>query len=359
MNKTIYANIAAVIETIKEKSTKIELVDADKGEILLLDYRSIDGTIRAVPYPPSPYLYRGQIQRFIPCLPALYRKIKQVSHPIDLPKKQLLKYLLSIARLREFEATIRNHPHGKIKNRSVIHIEQTALAQHYGIPTGYLDLTQSLDIASFFATCEPISENTNQIKWVPKKTGEGIIYRFDLTLYNDHHKFFAPLAMPFFKRPYAQKAWAACLRFGIDFETMPGIEKYEFYHNTELSTAILKKFEYGVKLFPVDTLDKIAKSVMSSSNIQKLAIKEAMMHSGILDARLDNIADKYSSDIESILKVKVTDLQKRFLCSVDEWEELLQEEETFFNSLKKVDESKIRDVLNGKIELKDLPNYNE
>lgn len=34
-----------------------------------------------------------------------------------------------------------------------VHVNVTAIAQHYGIPTAYVDLTESFAVAAFFATC--------------------------------------------------------------------------------------------------------------------------------------------------------------------------------------------------------------
>jgi len=356
MNERIYSNITEVIEVIRSTGPKIELEENDKGEILLQDYRSVDGTIRAVPYPPSPYLYRGQTDRIIPCLPKLYRNISQnVSHPRELPRNQLLEYLLNIAKLREFDAALRNHPHGRIKNRSIIYIEQTALAQHYGISTNYLDLTQSLKIASFFATCAPICKKTGEIEWIPKQSGKGIIYRFNLTLYENYYKFFVPLALPFFKRPYVQRAWACCTTYGIDFESTPGLETYEFKHKLIESEKILKYFKNGEILFPRDTVAKIAQVINNSQDINILAIKEAMMHSGILDKMLNNLANKYSKAIENRFNVNISDSSSQFVCTVEDWESLLKEEEEFFNSLKSIDASVISDVIKGKLSPENLP----
>ena len=92
-----------------------------------------------------PFLFRGQTKDFGKCLPSLYRE----------EDKQTAPYLF-LERLREVEFTelIKKHPVVKgFFDRHHFTVDFIGLAQHYGLKTDVLDLTNDLDVALFFAMC--------------------------------------------------------------------------------------------------------------------------------------------------------------------------------------------------------------
>ncbi len=90
------------------------------------------------------FLYRGQNEEVKPCIPTLYR-----GEPND------AQVFLQRMRLVAFERLLKSHPVvTRFFNKHHFLVDVEGLAQHYGLKTEVLDLTSSLDVALFFATCK-------------------------------------------------------------------------------------------------------------------------------------------------------------------------------------------------------------
>ena len=138
-----------------------------------------------------------------------------------------------------------------------------AVAQHYGLPTGYIDLSQSFDVASFFACCR---YNKQSKKWEAVTEGEGIIYVLDRRKFPPGIGPKAICLQPF-PRPSEQWGWVHEVTLGEDFDSLPHVRKFIFKHDFNESKEILEKFQYGNILFPFDPLAKLADRIMESKSI--------------------------------------------------------------------------------------------
>jgi len=90
------------------------------------------------------FLYRGQNRRWSPCTASVWRP----GQPTDEPK---LNWILSRVRIAEFEHLLSQHPMMDIARKNQIELDYDALAQHYGIPTFWMDITSSIEVGCFFA----------------------------------------------------------------------------------------------------------------------------------------------------------------------------------------------------------------
>lgn len=99
-----------------------------------------ENQLAACPMPMNP-LYRGQNAIYTPCKPSLYRG--------NWTKEQSLERLIQ---LNDFKAILQENPQIKDLKQANLVVNYEALAQHYGIATNMMDMTNSPLVAAFFAT---------------------------------------------------------------------------------------------------------------------------------------------------------------------------------------------------------------
>lgn len=202
------------------------------------------------------YMYRGQPEEHVPCLPTLGRL------------KTVEKQFLALCRNVAFEEAIGEHPFVRLAEKadflgSPLHIDKQAMAQHYGLATDMIDLTSNFDVASFFAVCR-LNEQCNRYEPVITSSEPGVIYRimpaFLITLAwtekrDDDFDFvgWQPL-----HRPEQQRACGVRLRYGEDFLNLPTVQKFYFRHSAAVSERIWNAFDQGAALFPEDPAAELA-----------------------------------------------------------------------------------------------------
>lgn len=214
----------------------------------------------AVIYPEnaSPFLFRGQNARYEPCFPTIARSLKNNSRSMDnLTQTEQAILILNLIKTQWFSECIRETPVFQWMKQKKLHLNETAVAQHYGIPTGYIDLSQSFDVASFFACCRYDQKNHT---WEPVASGEGVIYVIDQRMV-PLGLGAKPICLQPFPRPSEQWAWVHEVVLGDDFDKMPYVKKFIFRHDKNASQRILNKFSHGVTLFPPDHLATVANKV--------------------------------------------------------------------------------------------------
>lgn len=204
---------------------------------------------KIVPLDLGAYLYRGQVQRYQPCLPNLFRKIE-------------LDKLIWLLKIEEFRLLCLTHPGVQKCIKFGLHVDFIGLAQHYGLFTNYLDLTQHIDIACFFAVSVL---NENGLYEPYKSNGQGIIYRIRHTNPELIDRIVLIGKQPFL-RPEKQKAWAFEMKELEDFEQFNnGIEIFIFDHTDKGSDKVWQQFEQ--QLYPHDIVAEKAKEILESKII--------------------------------------------------------------------------------------------
>ncbi len=202
------------------------------------------------------FLFRGQNQEFIPCLPSLYR--------LDNGKERSeAEIFVDRMRLVVFKRLLNSYPVIKyFFKRHNFRIDEEGLAQHYGINTSVLDLTSNLDIALFFATCWYDGKNDCYHPYDDNKIHEAVLYVF-LPLYDNEtmpgnvsylNNNIRPIGLQAFPRPGAQEGYGLHLGRGKSTKSY----LYRFTFTCEDSRYYYEKFKAGESLWIKDKfVDKV------------------------------------------------------------------------------------------------------
>jgi hypothetical protein len=288
-----------------------------------------------MPWTATEYFYRGQGRRYWSCPPSISRGIRtRATSVCDLDTDEQVRLMTAMIRADWYCQILKSHPALEWAKKEQWEIDPMALAQHYEVPTGYLDLTESIEVALFFACCEFIDGH-----WQPRTAGRGILYRLNWRqasgLIGSRVK---AIGLQPFARPYAQWAWTIELMLAENFDDLRGVESIVFEHSEALGEQLLQLFDGGNSLMPVDPLSDWAIAVRTSRVLpysRGVAVIEDMVRDP-LGIRARN-TDEVLREIESVGDVKFeTDVAPPFdsaaLAKITaDWE---SRKEAFVESLK-------------------------
>jgi len=256
------------------------------------------------PCDPPEHLFRGQIKRYQPCLPALCRGTVTSHRPLyEFPIEAQVEYIIRVAKSWMFVFEIDKHPALKWADENQVFIDEYAIAQHYGFATNLFDATQSFAVAAFFATC--VQEGSS---WRPatEDDGTGIIYRLDWK--SAAKGFFEPIGLQVFPRPEQQWAWSIDSNHGADLERAPWVSYVEFDHNVEVSQYFYEMFDGGLSLFPPDPLNEVAHNIMESK----------IVWSYILDKVIERLSSQKSGILPKLSEMLQKEVKKSIQIVTDE-----------------------------------------
>ena len=193
----------------------------------------------ACPMPMNP-LYRGQSAIYTPCKPSLYRGEWTMEHSFE-----------RLIQRSDFKAILQENPQIKDLERAGLLVNFEALAQHYGIATNMMDMTNSPLVAAFFATTgyDAVSDSYYPILHTVSK---GVIYfspTGDMLNISKKHRIW-PIGQEALRRPGEQRAYAMVMEQHSDFN----IAHFTFWHNPESSLRIWEITKGGQMLFPFDPM---------------------------------------------------------------------------------------------------------
>jgi len=216
-----------------------------------------------MPMSTMPYFFRGQTKDYNSCIPAIYRTSN--NNDVDI--------FINRLRSTEFELILKKHPavielnDTKILNCR-IKVDYTGLAQHYGLLTDCLDITDNFYIAAFFACCE-YDKDTD--RYIPKtESGEGIIY-FISSLIMEEVDNFGIVGLQPFHRPAEQRAFRYKLNKGDDLAKNDFVKILKFTQTTEGSKYLYRIFNNGKKLFPYDMIKNKVDEIKTTKVFSKKA----------------------------------------------------------------------------------------
>lgn len=219
--------------------------------------------------------YRGQTIKHNPCYPSLYR---------NLDEKQLF---IEKLKLCEFSLLLHKHPsamlfdegqtshlgNGKEEHHSM-HIDDEALAQHYGIKTPYLDLTADKWVGAFFACCDykynPSGERDVYEKHTTQDVGVLYIYQGELDYTPDG--MFRPIGMQPQSRPVMQAGYVRKMEEKEDFNTVATAIPFRF--DAGCTSILYWLFDQSGHIQPPEVIELKAKRIVE----EEKCFSEAAFH---------------------------------------------------------------------------------
>ena len=218
--------------------------------------------------------YRGQLKYFDSCLPSLYRyKGEELSRQRLLSQFQISEMILVMQThpvINDLMTGALNVPLlGKIK----LPILYDGLAQHYGINTEYLDLTNNIWSAAFFA-----SALYRDGKYYPYEIKEdsklddryGVIYRFKCgavegkVIAFSEEKIF-PIGLQYFNRPGRQCAFVKKMSEGENFNDTQNLERIFFRHDNFANRLVYTLCQMGKQFFVDDSLANVVDTIRKNN----------------------------------------------------------------------------------------------
>jgi hypothetical protein len=216
------------------------------------------------------FLYRGQNRHFDPCWPSICRDLSENTYLLsELAPSDQVRILRGLALNNWFRDELAKHPMIRWTRDQRIILDVAAIAQHYGIPTGYFDASESFEVSAFFATCRFVSASSS---WEPVTDGEGVMYRLQLDAVEERA---TAICYQPFPRPSQQWAWTVELRLGEDFLQAPMLQGFTFEHDAKVGEKFLQRFGGGTNLLPPDPTARLAKAMCLAQEIPIGNIEEA------------------------------------------------------------------------------------
>lgn len=256
----IYQDLDSIITELSQQGWSLSKNYNRYGdfEVLSLD----DGSLINYPKPLFSPLFRGQTGWYDPCLPTMYRQ-----NPSD------TEILISKIKVNEFESLIRKHPQVQLDIENGYTIDFTGIAQHYSLKTEYLDITNSLPVAAFFATNE-FNDLDESFQPITDSSKIGVLYFFVPTLllsnHSDHNIF--PIGFQPFRRPAEQRAFYIQLKQNADLNKIPGVFSFRFFQKRTISERLNEIMEGGKILFPYDVISVKAKEIIRDRKLSKNSV---------------------------------------------------------------------------------------
>lgn len=203
-------------------------------------------------------IFRGQNKRYSPCVPNIWRGVNFNHLMNNLSIQEQVNVVVSHSKSLWFSRDVEHHPAIKWARKNDLYIDKLSLAQHYELPTDYIDFSHNFNVAAFFATNEKRGG-----KWEAVDKGIGVIYMLQFKelpkwMLMDTVK---PISLQPLPRPEEQSGWVVEVPLGYDLEDHPAVYYAEFKHSEEVSRYFLEMFDHGNKLFPEDSLADLSSCI--------------------------------------------------------------------------------------------------
>lgn len=215
--------------------------------------------------------YRGESQQYLKSQPTLFRKMEQYTTQ----EAQELYRFVADMRIGEFFNFLRRIDVVKFWEQHYGTVLYEALAQHYGLETRWLDITNDFAVALFFATCYWESN-----RWKPlisaqleqnDDTRYGIIFHAPATnvqIYNalNYKRFMKsgfpvenmvlPIGFQPFMRCHCQYSYGIPMITPVSLQEMTLFERLRFRHSEKLSRAVFEAMKEGKLIYPQEGLNE-------------------------------------------------------------------------------------------------------
>lgn len=234
--------------------------------------------------------YRGENRIYEESVPSLHRKLKKYS---TVEEKELYRMVADM-RIAEFSYLLQKFEH--VRNWKESDVLYEALAQHYGLETGWLDITNDFNVALFFATCKwkdgewvPLTKADTEAdashqygmiyhmpsyqmpsRWgiaIPKfmpwtdrivgqtEEGNSIYEKLTYPVYRGEvENLIYPLGFQPFMRCHMQNGYGIYMRTRKPLQQDFQFEKLRFRHNEKLSSRVYELMKGGELIYPHEGL---------------------------------------------------------------------------------------------------------
>ena len=255
------------------------------------------------------HFYRGENKIHAKSIASIYRKPNELSitEKIDEKEELALYQLIADMQVAEFNNFIHCFDLVKQWENAGFTVLHEALAQHYGIKTRWLDITNDFKVALFFACC--YWDNT-QKQWFPltkaqteknEDTKYGVIFHIpknvadslssqcsDSVIGNDgiygikkSHAIW-PIGFQPFRRCDMQTGYGIFMNEPFPLQDDIQFEKLYFRHDEKLSKWIYKEMEQGKKVYPNEGLEDffdVIDAIIKTNVFSEEAFLFGMQHS--------------------------------------------------------------------------------
>ena len=233
--------------------------------------------------------YRGENRIYPESIPTLLRNLKKYTTS----KEKELYRMVADMRIAEFKALLNKFDH--VKNWNYCDVIYEVLAQHYGLETGWLDITNDFKLALFFAVCywcdgewHPLTQemidgdyqygmifhmpsNRVPMRWSmaledfspwtsevigKNERGEDVVKRKNLPSICREPRVIYPLGFQPFMRCHMQSGYGMYMREPYPLQKDFEFEKLKFKQSVELSRKVYEMMDGGKKIYPHEGLSQ-------------------------------------------------------------------------------------------------------
>ncbi len=267
------------------------------------------------------HYYRGENQRYNKSIPSLLRRLDGLSNH----DKELYKFI-SEMRIGEFKNLLMQFDYVKMWEQRYGTVLYDCLAQHYGLDTYWLDITNDFNTALFFATCyydyankcwKPLTQEQTEIN---EDTKYGYIFHMPQwqceshTLMASANEFsdkefiinsILPIGFQPFERCHMQYGYGIYMQEPFPLQEDISFEKLRFRHSQKLSQKVFELMDCGRKIYPhegITDFDDIIKNIQSTNIFSKKAFLHAVSVSNTISSESDFYAALKLCDTEKIDK---------------------------------------------------------
>ena len=247
----------------------------DEGRYAFVSETWNRDVVRLMPVSPTPFIYyRGQSRFHEPCVPSLFRKKGNG----EMPNETDIAY--NRLKTCEFEMLLATHPvFCELSHH--ISVNPVALAQHYGLTTEYLDITNSKWVAAFFASTRyDYESDTYHPVGRDYEEGYGVMYiskPYEAGGATDG--FFSKnvvIGYQYFERPTKQSSFGYKMQMGEDFNESPYFERVFFRHDLEASKLVYDMSYRQRRFIPRDCLSRLTRQIAESNEVTRRALERCL-----------------------------------------------------------------------------------